>query len=275
MKKVISIQMDKEQDVLMISDVHFDNPKCDRKLLKKHLDEAKQRNAKILINGDLFDLMQGKNDKRGQKQDVRPEYLVKDYYNAVINDALDFFEPYAQNLAFVGYGNHETSIIKHLEIDVLAQFVTLMKYKYNSPVQLGDYTGYITLDYAKTKNSNMTFVIYYHHGFGGGGAVTRGVIQNQRKDASIEGVDCIWMGHVHELYHLVTIKDIYNRNNKMPATRTVHHIRTSTYKQESSGNGWHEERGAPNKPLGGYWMNYSIKQPHNTRHIEVRFSMAM
>jgi UDP-2,3-diacylglucosamine pyrophosphatase LpxH len=65
MKKVISIQMDKDQDVLMISDVHFDNPKCDRKLLKKHLDEAKRRNAKVLINGDLFDLMQGKNDKRG------------------------------------------------------------------------------------------------------------------------------------------------------------------------------------------------------------------
>ncbi len=267
--------MDKEQDVLMISDVHFDNPKCDRKLLKKHLDEAKRRNAKVLINGDLFDVMQGKNDKRGQKQDVRPEYLVKDYYNAVINDALEFFEPYADNLAFVSYGNHETSIIKHLEVDVLAQFVTLMKYKFNSPVQLGDYTGYITLDYAQSHRSNITFVIYYHHGFGGGGVVTRGVIQNQRKDASIEGVDCIWMGHVHELYHLITIKDVYNRNSKMGGTRTVHHIRTSTYKQESGGNGWHEERGAPNKPLGGYWMNYSVRQINNTRHIEVRFSMAM
>jgi len=43
-----------EKKVLLISDIHWDNPHCDRKLLKKHLDEALEINADVLINGDLF-----------------------------------------------------------------------------------------------------------------------------------------------------------------------------------------------------------------------------
>jgi hypothetical protein len=36
-----------EQWFLLHSDVHWDNPKCDRKKLKKHLEEAKLKNAPI------------------------------------------------------------------------------------------------------------------------------------------------------------------------------------------------------------------------------------
>jgi UDP-2,3-diacylglucosamine pyrophosphatase LpxH len=283
MKKVIVLEARRDDQFLMISDVHFDNPKCDRKLLKKHLEEAKQRKAKILINGDLFDLMQGKNDRRGTKSDIRPEYLVKDYYGAVVNDAVEFFAPYAENLAVVNYGNHETSITKHLEIDPLAQFVTLMRYQHNSPVQLGDYTGFINIRVDRSNTPGKTdcksFVIYYHHGFGGGGAVTKGVIQNQRKDASIEGVDCIWMGHVHELYHLISVKESFQRHSMVPIFRTVHHVRTSTYKQESSGLGWHEERGAPPKPLGGYWLSLGVRfegiKAETRWYVEPSFTMCM
>jgi len=37
----------KEAEFLLISDLHWDNPKCDRDLLKSHLDEAVRRNAKF------------------------------------------------------------------------------------------------------------------------------------------------------------------------------------------------------------------------------------
>ena len=43
-----------EQWVLLRSDVHHDNPKCDQKLEKKHLEQAKEYNAIIIDNGDLF-----------------------------------------------------------------------------------------------------------------------------------------------------------------------------------------------------------------------------
>ena len=45
--------------VLLLSDIHWDNPKCDRELLKRHLDQAKEIGADVLLNGDTFCLMQG------------------------------------------------------------------------------------------------------------------------------------------------------------------------------------------------------------------------
>ena len=41
----ISFDNAKEKIVLM-SDLHWDNPKCDRLTLKKHLDKAKEMGAK-------------------------------------------------------------------------------------------------------------------------------------------------------------------------------------------------------------------------------------
>lgn len=43
-----------EQWYLLTSDWHWDNPKCNRELLRKHINQAKERNAKILVFGDLF-----------------------------------------------------------------------------------------------------------------------------------------------------------------------------------------------------------------------------
>ena len=43
-----------ELNLLLISDIHWDNPKCDRVLLKKHLDIAKEMNAGVIVNGDFF-----------------------------------------------------------------------------------------------------------------------------------------------------------------------------------------------------------------------------
>ena len=48
--------------VLLLSDIHWDNPKCQRDLLKRHLDEAKEIGADVLLNGDTFCLMQGAYD---------------------------------------------------------------------------------------------------------------------------------------------------------------------------------------------------------------------
>jgi predicted phosphodiesterase len=58
----------------------------------------------------------------------------------------------------------------------------------------------------KVQPHEKSYKIHYFHGSGGGGPVTRGVIQNQRKMADIEGADCIWMGHVHELYAMYQTK---------------------------------------------------------------------
>ena len=198
MKKNNVVRIDKrweETKVLLISDLHWDNPKCDRDLLKKHLDEALKGNHDILINGDLFCLMQGAYDPRKSKSDIRPEHNSANYFDAIINTAVDWFTPYAHLIKLVAYGNHETAILKRQETDIIERFVTLLNYKTGSDIQVGGYGG--------------------------------------------------WTYTVEQLtqHDTVMLRDILM-------------IRTSAYKEEygDGSKGWHIERGASPKPIGGRWL---------------------
>jgi len=258
-----------KQEFLLISDLHWDNPHCDRDLLKNHLDEAKRRNALILINGDLFCVMQGKGDLRGSKDDVRPEHNNGRYLDSVVETAVEWFSPYAQNIALIGYGNHETSVIKHKETDVLSRFVSVMNFANKSEIQIGGYGGVfhvnLTEDY-ESKTLARSYVIHYYHGSGGGGPVTKGVIGDQRLLASIENYNMTWQGHVHELYDHVNIVNQYDYHHKKIRQKMVHQIRTGTYKEEWANGigGFHVERGRGPKPLGGYWLTLTIERDART-----------
>lgn len=257
MKKNNVLRVEKnweETKVLLISDLHWDNPKCDRELLKKHLDQAVKGNHDILINGDLFCLMQGAYDPRKSKSDIRPEHNHANYFDAIINTAVDWFAPYAHLIKLVGYGNHETAILKRQETDIIERFVTLLNYKTGSAIQVGGYGGWIRYQFTDG-SSTQSFKIKYMHGFGGGGSVTRGVIQHNRMTVNVEGADAIWMGHVHEDYELTyTVEELTNKDTVM--LRDILMIRTSAYKEEygDGSKGWHIERGASPKPIGGRWL---------------------
>jgi len=267
-------------EFLLISDIHWDNPHCDRVLLKKHLDEAVERNARIIVNGDFFCLMQGKGDTRRSKDDIRPEHNKGNYLQAVVNDAVEWWQPYASNLLLIGYGNHETSVIKHTEFDALQMFTTIMNHEYKVQVERGGYGGAILFGFAISREykNQLRWAMKYYHGSGGGGPVTKGVIQDQRLLAMSEGYDCTWQGHVHELYHHVNMVTYLDRKHYIINQRLVHQVRTSTYKEEYQGGqgGYHVERGRGPKPMGGYWMDLEMKRVYkgesDIRFVEAKFA---
>jgi hypothetical protein len=266
---------DWRRDVLLLSDLHWDNPKCDRDLLLKHLDEAKQKNATILINGDLFCLMQGRKDPRGNKSDIRPEHNESDYLDRVINTAVEFFTPYAEHIAVIGKGNHEESIHKYAETDPLCRFTDLLNLvaRPNQNVYLGGYGGWIRFMFDRESSHDpKTFKMKYFHGSGGGGAVTKGMISNQRRQAHIQGAHIIWTGHIHENVTAVFCSEFLNAAGNIEIMETEH-ITTSTYKEEyaTGHSGWHVERGAPPKPLGGSWLEfYYEKKQIKFRHYRAK-----
>jgi hypothetical protein len=133
------------QEFLLISDLHWDNPHCDRGLLTNHLKEAQRRNAGVIVNGDFFCLMQGKGDPRRSKEDIREEHNNARYLDSIVNTAVEWFAPYAKNLLLVGYGNHETSIIHHQETDILQRFASTLNYATGSAVEVGGYGGTIDI----------------------------------------------------------------------------------------------------------------------------------
>ena len=244
------------QEFLLMSDLHWDNPHCDRGLLKNHLDEAVKRNAAIILNGDTYCCMGGKYDRRADKSLIRPEHNTDRYFDAIVDTSVEWFAPYAKNILLIGYGNHETAIIKHGETDLLQRFASTLNYSTGSAVQVGGYGGTIDIRVLHDTIRGVNFVVHYFHGHSGGGVVSKGVIQDQRLLAGTEGYDLTWMGHVHELYYHQNMVHRYDRSTKTLIQKPVHQLRTATYKEEWDGGymGFHTERGRGPKPLGGYWL---------------------
>ena len=111
-------------------------PSHDRSTLQNHLEEAKKRYAKVIVNGDFFCLMQGRGDPRRSKGDIRPEHNNGRYLDSIVDTAVEWFKPYADLILLVGYGNHETSIIQYQETDILLRFATILNHTCKSNVQV-------------------------------------------------------------------------------------------------------------------------------------------
>jgi hypothetical protein len=242
----------------MFSDIHWDNPKCDWNLLKHDLDFCLKNEIPIMFNGDTFCLMQGAYDPRKMKGDIRPEHNNARYFDSIIETAVDFFLPYANLMTIVGYGNHETSIIKRQETDVIQRFVTLLNYKAGSNVMTGGYGGWLIVNQLVKAKSNITQAtkIKYFHGSGGGGLVTKGALNLTRAMEMYEGYDVFTMGHIHENSARNDVRDSINFHPSKGYYfnhKQIHSMITGTYKEEYIDGlyGWHVERGAPMKPVGG------------------------
>ena len=238
----------------MLSDIHWDNPKCDWDVLKSHLDYFKKNNIPVMINGDMFCLMQGRGDNRRNKSDIRPEHNNFRYLDSIVETAVEWWAPYADILTVIGYGNHETGVIKWQETDILQRFVDLLNLKCGTNVQVGGYGGWLVIKMG-TRNL-LTYKVKYFHGSGGGGIVTKGAINMTRALEMYEDFDVFTMGHIHENASRNDVRDMIQHH---PNTgyqlkqRQIHLMLTGTYKEEyeDGHHGWHVERGAPPKPIGG------------------------
>lgn len=257
---------DEEIELFLCSDLHFDNPKCKRDLFFDHMERIKKKGGKAIIVGDIFCFMQGKYDPRRSKSDIRPEHNKVNYIDAVIDDTVDLLSPYKDVIAFVSDGNHETAILKNLETDTLARFVDKFNERNKTSLVKGGYRGWIIIR-KETPGGYQSYKIYYNHGFGGGGEMTKGILQHSRTNMYIENADAILMGHVHELYAQPSMTEYFdnNPNAYKPKVRTVYNLRTSTYKEEFSDvdGGFHIERGRQPKPLGGIYLNLELIRAEN------------
>ena len=263
-KNVHELQLEHTNQIAMLSDLHWDNPKCDQDLLKKHLDYCKENSIPIMINGDMFCLMQGRGDNRRNKNDIRPEHNNARYLDSIVETAVEWFAPYADILTVIGYGNHETAIIKWQETDILQRFVDLLNLNCHSNVQTGGYGGWLIVKIMK-HNKAFPFKIKYFHGSGGGGVVTKGALNLTRALEMYEGFDVFTMGHIHENSCRNDVRDtlIYlTKNGYKVEHKYLHSMITGTYKEEyqEGAYGWHVERAAPVKPLGGRILDLNIER---------------
>ena len=219
------------QEYVLISDLHLDHPKTDQKRVWRFMDAAQKRGAKFLINGDTLCIMQGRNDKRGSKSEVRPEHQSTAYFDAVAIDIAQRLAPYAANIAYIGDGNHETAVIKHNEVDVLGHMIHRLNTDHGGQVVRGGYHGYLIMRFTDTSGGGTrTHVIYHHHGKYGG-EVTKGALGVNRYAAIHPSANTVWSGHTHDAWY-IEHPQMHLLANGEVVTKSQYHIKTGTAKDE-------------------------------------------
>lgn len=245
-----------EQWVLLTSDVHKDSKKCDTRLLKKCFDEAIVKDAIIIDNGDWFDVMGGKYDKRSTKSDIKPEFQFGNYFDLVIEDSVEFLKPYAKNIAVLGEGNHEQSVNTRHERNLTKSLIKELNLHGGNIIHQ-QYSGFIKFQFkSKHKNSTGSYqslTMYRHHGMGGNAPVTMGVINTSRTQVQIDA-DIYVYGHIHQKWLVYRTKMGISQEGVLKVKDQVH-IQLSTYK-DSKESQWEISKNFQPPSLGGAWIRF-------------------
>jgi hypothetical protein len=247
--------------ILCSSDRHHDNLHAQHALEKKHLDEAVKRDASIIDIGDLFCAMQGKWDPRSDQNALREELRGNNYLDNLVEYNTNFYLPYAKRFIQVSPGNHETGVLKRAGSDLTTRFAERMNVLGDSHIQVGTYAGVIGFRFHWHGTKSNTVWLYYHHGYGGGGPITKGVIQANRMGVYLPDVELVWSGHVHESWQMVNARMRISAMGSVSYDQQIH-FKTPGYKDEfDPQEGFHIEKGRPPKPLGAAWLNFAaVKQ---------------
>ena len=254
---------------LHISDIHFDSLKCDRDLLKKHLDEIKRCDGMVFMYGDWFDVMGCYNDPRSKSHEIDPRYIKKGrvYLNLVVEDSIEFLKPYAKNIAFISEGNHETEIKKRRDVDILSWMIHAPNDNGGSIIK-GHYSGWnefvfrTSADIKKHKNGKSQSILsHYHHGYGGNAKRSKGMLDSQIASFTYPDCDLIFRGHTHQKFHDPSnIKFLYSKQTKKVRKKNTHYIMTGSYKDGTGDgkSGWEVQKGFLPTRLGGWFIDFTF-----------------
>tara|TARA_R100001163_G_C5048690_1_gene185693 strand:+ start:476 stop:1393 length:918 start_codon:yes stop_codon:yes gene_type:complete len=244
--------------MLLQFDQHWDNPHSDQDLIKKHMQEAVDEGAPIIMGGDTYCAMCGRYDARRSRHGIRPEHDHPNYLDCLVQGFSDFAEFAAPNIAFMGRGNHELSILKHIETDLIERTAERLRIA-GSSVVTGGIGGWIIVKIHITKTQFVTVPVYYTHGTGGGGPVTKGVIQTNRRAVYLPDAQVIISGHIHEEWIVTLARERLTSRGRVYLDEQVH-LCSATYKQEYDpvNSSWHSQMGRPPKPIGGTWLEMTV-----------------
>jgi predicted phosphodiesterase len=261
-----NVYSDWEQLFLLSGDRHHDSIHCDRDLELKHLELAKEKDAYIIDVGDVFDVMQGRYDPRRTYKGLRPEYKVDNYLDEIVKDAAEFYGPYADRFLMMGRGNHDSSVLKNNGVDVLGNLVHRLNSDHGGHIQAGGFGGWVRIMCRIGGTQQESVLIKYYHGAGGGGPVTRGVIQSNRQAVYEPDADIILNGHTHDAWYVPIERERVSEAGNV-FSDIQHHIRVPSYSNDygDGAGGWFVETWKAPRPRGAVWMRLTCQKRHTDR----------
>ena len=192
------IRKGKTYQYAVFSDLHIGSKEFDGESLRRDLEKCKDEDAKVIINGDTMDLILLQDLKRASASRIKPD---EGQINKFIEEATETLIPYVSQLCIIGMGNHETAMIKHHGVDVLAWLIErLNREKKNGKIQEGHYQNFVRVNFLDPKRGyklGAKYTIYMNHGGENSSApVTKGMIDFNRIAVANEA-DLYLMGHKH------------------------------------------------------------------------------
>lgn len=220
----------------LMSDLHLGAAHVDYKLIQRELDDALANNDRILINGDLLDMILPKDAKRYQPTCPHPRIAKRnDQVNAAVEWAVELLSPVAHLIDMLGLGNHETAVTRWHSVDptLLVLYELEKVSRQREPghiIHYGGYTGFVDYRISNESSGSSSFrwVLYYHHGSGGAAPVTKGLIDFARKDVWVDA-DMMWLGHKHNRLVVTVEKVRCPEKGDDVEVRNVHHVMTGAY----------------------------------------------
>lgn len=215
----------------LFSDEHIDSPDCDIETLRKHLAFCIKDGRAIISNGDLFDAILLKDQKRAVN------HLMEqgdNQINTKLQKVAEFLDPFKNNIIMIGRGNHEESILKYSGIDLIQMLVLMLNADKKSNIQVGNYANFIRFAWKNSQDKQaLNYDIYMHHGAGANAPITKGMLDFSRIARGVNA-DLIWIGHKHN--SLIDASDpiVYIDNNGEVRIKNRQCIQTPSYQKGRS-----------------------------------------
>ena len=245
------------QEFLLISDLHFDAVNCKRGILKRHLDQALEKNAPVFIFGDAFDIMMPRQDPRGSHSALRQEYAGDDnYIFNVCNSLAEFLAPYADVVQLITTGNHELQFIRRHELDPLSVLASQMQVISGKAPKIGPYVGWIIFYFHYPSGGRRhSLKLRWAHGSSGSAPVTRGTIQTARALASHPSADIYYQGHRHHRWLMQLPFEDITRAGRILSDQSKFFLQGGCYVQDNlDPMSFGQQRGFSTAAVGGWWL---------------------
>lgn len=211
----------------LMSDLHIGAPNIDYGLISEELSRAKEKQDRILLNGDIFDMILPGDIKRFSPTALHPRLQGRDdVVNGQVEWAEELLAPYARQIDMIGTGNHEAVIAKYRSFDPIVELVKRLSKRTRHLIYYGGYTGMIDYRF-RQKHATHRYIVYYHHGAGGDAPITGGMIDAMRKgwvDANVR-----WEGHRHSRWARTIQAVTCPTDGYEPVMKDINMILTGSY----------------------------------------------
>lgn len=185
--------------ILPLFDIHLGALACNEEALRRSLDRIYSGPRVYTIGGGDYAEYITKSDKRFDIGSLAPWMVTKeslsDPARAQTERIIEYFKPISKKFLGLISGNHEGSIYKYHERDVLGEVCRGI----GRPELAMGYEGWLVLNFYETERSvtpDHVITIRLHHGFGGGKGEGAPMIAMQTMMFT-NAADLTLMGHIH------------------------------------------------------------------------------